>query len=518
MIRPRLIVLLLLIRPLGVPAALARQEQATAVEPAELARRGDLVGKLVSVDDRIRFFQNHPRVGYDELYLKRTPLPFRLPDHLRPDTPPRNQAVAVQGRLVREGSQLFVDVTSLNLQPADLERLAKAVAALPARDFETRRKWARWAEKRARDFGDGALAARAKAVEADALRVEADAQRSSVDAPREWLSLARQGRKTGVAEPGPSALAHRAFRAMLSTSKTQGALEKLKEEVDQLFPSAATPPAAGETGLGAWGEQYDQDPATAYRAAPPEIRAALDRRLWADVVEALLKSRVSTDVQGALRAVEDAEKQVPERPLLAAKLVEQVETRAREGLSALRLADARAVASLLERQAGDRGPAIEFYRDWLKAQRDRLSPTDAEGPVALAAQYESLLNDSETARQLLDQAWKIAPGSGPVTEAYKVRGYHRVGDGWEKVSAVAVPDLAASPPRAEADRDLQGKTPAEVKAILGGEPTGQQVVATKGRITLQWIFKETRQTRYVNFERRPGSLTPRVVSDFFLLR
>ncbi|WP_165072184.1 hypothetical protein [Paludisphaera rhizosphaerae] len=509
------LVLTIFVLTSGLPAARAWQESATAVEPADLARREDLVGKLVNVDDRVRFFQNHPRVGFDELYLRRTPVVFRLPPPLRPDSQPGNPAVVVQGRLVREGTQLFVDVTSLSLQPADLERLDKSVASLSARDYTSRLKLAEWAARRARDFADNALAARAKEIEAEGYRIESNAKRL-VDPPQEWLSLAKEGRKKGVAEPDPSALAHRAFRAMLAAAKSPPDLDSLKEEVERFFPSSATPPAGGETGLGAWGEQYEQDPATAYRSAPAGVRSALDRRLWADIVQKVLESRVAMDLQGALKAVDDAEKLVPERPLLAAKLVDQAQTRARETLASLSLAEARSVASLLQKQAKDQGPALEFYRDWLKVRRDRLSPTDAEGPVALASLYESLLNDADSARRLLDRAWKIAPGSGPVTEAYKLRGYRRVGDGWEKDSP-AVAEVAAAP-TGTPDASLQGKTPAEVKAIVGGEPTNQVVVATKGRITLQWIFQETRQTRYVNFERRPGSQTPRVVSDFFLAR
>lgn len=508
-------VLSILVLTVGPPTALAWQEAATAVEPADLARREDLVGKIVRVDDRVRFFQNHPRVGYDELYLRRTPLVFRLPPPLRPESQPGNPAVVVQGRLVREGTHLLVDVTSLSLQPADLERLDKGVASLPARDYATRLRLAEWAARRAKDFGDNALAARAKEVEGEGYRIESNAKRF-VDPPQEWLSLAKEGRKKGVAEPDPSALAHRAFRAMLAAAKSPPDLDSLKEEVERFFPAAATPPSGGESGLGAWGEQYEQDPAAAYRSAPADTRSALDRRLLADVVQRGLESRVALDLQGALKAVGDAEKLVPERPLLAAKMVEQVQARARENLVSLSQADVRSVAALLEKQAKNQGPALEFYRDWLKARRDRLSPTDAEGPVALASLYESLLNDADSARRLLDRAWKIAPGAGPVTDAYKLRGYRRVGDGWEKGTPAAAEVAAAQ--TGTPDASLQGKTPAEVKAIVGGEPSSQVVVATKGRITLQWIFRETRQTRYVNFERRPGSQTPRVVSDFFLTR
>ncbi|AMV39506.1 hypothetical protein [Planctomyces sp. SH-PL62] len=492
------------------------QEAVTAVEPADLTRRDDLVGKLVLVDDRIRFFQNHPRVGYDELYLKRTPLAFRLPEELRPDTPPRNPAVVVQGRLVREGSRLYVDVTGLNLQPADLERLDKAVAALSARDFAQRREWGRWAAKRARDFGDGALGARAKAVEAEALRIEADGSRGTVDAADEWLTLAKQGRKQGVAEPDPSALAHRAFRSMLGSAKSPAELEKLKGEVEGFFPDAARPVSGPVGAVAALRARYDQDPAATYRAAPAELRKPLDRELWSDVVEKWLSVQVAQDVPSALRVVDQAAALVPDRPELAARLIDQVRTRAQATLPSLRLSDVKTIGALLTDRAKEPGAAIDFYRDWLKARRDRLSETDAEGPIALAALYDELLHDSDQARELLERAWKIAPGSNEVTEAFKLRGYRRAGDEWIKDS----PNLqaAATPPPVEGEQGLRGKTPAEVRAVMGLEPSSKTIVATKGRVILQWVFVETRQRRYVNFLYVPGSQNPRVASDFFLPR
>lgn len=500
------------------PASTAQQETATLVEPADLARREDLVGKLIVVDDHIRFFQNHPRVGYDELYLRRTSVPFRLPPPLRPETPPRNQVAIVQGRLTREGSRLYVDATAIDLQPSDLERFEKAVASFPARDFQARREWSRWAAKRAKAFGDDDLAARARVVEADALRIEAEMRRLGVDAPQEWLSLAQQGRKRGVAEPEPSALAHRAFRAMLAGAATPAVLGTLKDEVERFFPLASGDAAAGGVDLGSWGAKYDEDPASAYRSAPAELRKPLDRRLWGDVVQKLLETRAAEDVQAALKMVDETTSLLPERPDLATKMIAQAQARARQDLASLRIADLKAVGELLKRRAGDRGADLNLYRDWLKARRDRLSDTDAEGPVTLAGQYESLLNDSETARQLLERAWKIAPGSAPVADAFRLRGYRRVGEDWVKDEPIAAAPVPAGGRPSSPEQGLKNMTPAEVEAVMGVEPTSKTVVATRGRIMLQWIFAETRHKRYVNFVYVPGSREPRVASDFLLPR
>jgi len=498
------------------PSLTAQEEKAVFVDPAELASREDLIGKRVLVDDRVRFFQFHQRAGYDELYLRRTPIPFRLPPELRPKSPPRSPAVSVEGRLTKEGARLCIDVTSLNLQPSDLERLDKAVSSLPARDFENRKSWARWALKRADDFKDEPLRRRAEAVEAEALRLEAETKRVAVDAPREWLELAREARRRKVAEPSPSALAHRAFQAMLAETNAPDNLKALREEIERFFPEAPNDHAAAAANLAAWNEKYAADPASTYKDAPPPIRKALDRRLWVDVTAKLLERGVAQDLASSLKLVEQAEKLAPERPELVPKLIEQAQTLARRDLPSLRMEEVRTIGALLKDRAGRADSELAFYRDWLKAQRDRLGDADAEGRVALAARYEELLNDGESARELLERAWQIAPGAQVVANAFMLRGYRRVGDQWTKDAPAAEANNPTSP--ASADLGLLGKTPEEVRAILATRPTSKSLVGTKGRLVEQWMFLDTRQRRYVNFLHRPGEPRPRVVSDYFLPR
>ena len=61
----------------------AANPSAVTVDPSELARRGDLVGFEVIVDDRIASYQY--REG--RITLTRTPILFRLPPRLRFEPP-----------------------------------------------------------------------------------------------------------------------------------------------------------------------------------------------------------------------------------------------------------------------------------------------------------------------------------------------------------------------------------------------------------------------------------------------
>jgi hypothetical protein len=513
-----------LLSPSGQPAS--AQTEPVAVDAADLDRRADLVGKMVVIDDRVRFYQYHAGRGYDELYLKRTSAVFRLPPRLRPEGPPRPLPVVVQGRLARNQDQLVCEVVTLKVLPNDLDRLDQAVSALPARDFENRKAWAAWAEARGRAFKDNALIQRARSLEEEALRREGEQKRSTVDAPQELLALAEEGRRRKIAEPEPSALAHKALQAKLAAASKSDSVKEVIALIERFFPEAAKDRASGQIDLGRWTEAYANDPGAAYRAARADVRKALNRRLWADAVAKLLEVQAALDPRSAIELASRAETELPDRTQLATKLLNTGLDQARQNLGALRLAEVKALAQAYREQLKDPQAALELYRKWLKMQRDRLSETDAEGPVALAALYEDLLQDRAAARELLERAWKIDPGSKEVAEAFRTRGYQRVKDQWVEAAATTVsgetssPTAAGSRPEPSSPQGLRGKTPDEVSQLMASRPDGKVISATKGQIIEQWIFlvPNQSQVRYVNFLHAPGELLPRVVSDYFLPR
>ena len=152
---------------------------------------------MVVVDDRVRFYQYHAGRGYDELYLKRTNVVFRLPAPLRPEGSPRPMPVVVQGRLARDQDQLVCDVATLKVLPNDLDRLDQAIAALSARDFENRKAWAAWAEARGKAFKDNALIQRARVARG---RGSATGGRAKAGHGRCPEGMARPGRGGTTAE------------------------------------------------------------------------------------------------------------------------------------------------------------------------------------------------------------------------------------------------------------------------------------------------------------------------------
>jgi hypothetical protein len=507
-------------------AAQGRQEAnaPVLVEPTELLRRKDLIGREVLVDDRMAFYV--PRNGPDdELQLRRTPVTFLVPRRLRPLTQSRSAGLGavVRGTLEREGSLLVCRVTGLEVKPVDLERLEAAVAQLAARDYQKRREWARWAEHRASEFRDEPLMRRAKALEAEALRMEGEIKRVAVDPPQEWLAMAAEARRRKVPEPEPSALAHRALRAKLASADGLPASQEVLRELQSFFPDAPKDRNAGRTSLGEWEARYADDPAEAYRSAPSGIRKAMDRRLWADARQRVIEAEPIADLAAAVDRADRAAEEIPERPDLPARLLDKALASARRELGTMRQDEVRRLAEIYRVRLRRPDDALQVLRDWLELKKARLSETDAEGRVALATLYEDLIQDRVTAVALLRKAWDIDPSSRETAEAFRTRGFRKEKDGWVEGNppATAGPSVVQADPArpvAPASASLLGLTPEELERKLIVKPTYKNYVAARGQLIEQRVYLDSGSVRYVNLLRTPGDSKPRVIADYTLPR
>jgi tetratricopeptide (TPR) repeat protein len=499
------------------PAALGtRQDEPVPVEPADLAKRVDLVGKKVQVDDHKAYYLSRTGDDPDELQLKRTKITFLVPRKLRPEDTSRITGTVVRGVLRRDGARLVCDVTELRSVGGDLERLETGVKNLSAKDSETRKQWARWAERRARDFKNDTLLRRARELEAEAFRIETTSNRSVVDAPKEWLAMARDARRRKVPEPEPAALAHRALRSTLAAAGGAAELEAVIREIEEFFPRAANEPDAGRANVARWEAYYAKDPAAAYREATDSARRAFDRRLWADANERLLVAQATGDIHSALELAETATTRLPEKKDLASRLIEKAVAQAKDNLGSLRQSELKELADVLRNRLNRAEDAIAVTRQWLEVRKNRLTDTDALAPLNLAILYEEMLGDTVTSVELLRKAWRIDPSSKEIAEAFVSRGYRKVRNEW--VASVPGAEEAGREARPEAGRSkgLTGMTPEEVRQRMGGKPNQVCYLGSQGQLIEQWIYLDTQGVRYVNLLHSPGELKPRVVAFYTL--
>src|SRR5262249_27634965 len=153
-------------------------------------------------------------------------------------------------------------------------------------------------------------------------------------------------------------------------------------------------------------------------------------------------------------------------------------------IASLRLSEVENLARLYRDRMNQPENARAVLRSWLEDQRSRqLGPTDAEGRVTLAGQYEELLDDKAAAAELLHEAWKIDPKSPEVTDAFRRRGFRKINDEWVEPARARNGTVDAADPRPVPPMSkLANMTPGEVKALLGGAPNRVIYSASQGQI------------------------------------
>ena len=482
------------------------------VEPTDLVRRPELVGKDLVVDDRVRFFLESKRgQGYDELMLKRTEVPFRLPPRLKFSRSPSEPNARIMGTLKADEGRLVFEVLAIEMLPADLTRLDREIAKLRPEDFQAKRTWAFWAERRGKELNDPKLEARGVELEGEALWTEAS--RPEVDN----LALAAKSARRPVAESLRNALAHRGFLDRLARATTPVELDALAKQIEATLPASSDPKASAAADAASLGA-YAKDPATTYRDAPETVRAALDRRLMADTLQQSLERQVEARPTDASRLADLARERLSDRPDFAEQLRRRGLAEAEARVASMRQSEVEDLARKFHDQ-GEEDRARRLFRSWLADRRkNRLSASDAEGRILLAGSYDKLLGDRATAAELLREALAIDPQSKTVVDVFLRMGFRKGDDGWydpnsTTPAATNTPERAPGPdkaaPPAEAGESLKGLTRAQVRSRLGGKPDLIVRSASQGQSVEQWIYKNGKGSQVVRFLFEPGTTEPR---------
>ncbi len=504
---------------IGASSAFAQADEPVEVEPSQISKRPDLIGREILVDGRVRLFLPTAGKGFDEILLKGTETPngmdisFILPEGLRYPASPRGKSIRVRGVLRKDGDRWAVHVTAKpDLYLDDMKRIERGVSVLLPDDAESRSAWADWAKHRSRTYNDDALMATAEALHAEAIELEF--RKPTNRTAQGLITLAAKARAKGVAEPEPSALAHMAFRLRLASAKTAEDFDRLAADILAFLPRAKNR-SYGDAGLAL--EEYHRDPVTAYRKAEDSTRSALDRRLYCDAIAESYRVRsASADPKTLQDLSDEARSRIPDRPEVSNDLMRRSLDSGAESVTTLHKNEMLKLAQSL-RIAKQPERADRLIRTWLDDQKARqLSPTDATGRVDLAEDYLSLLKDKATAADLLREAVKIDETVRPTTDLrFQKMGFVRAGEDWKDPNApAAVASSSGSDPSPpNKDDPLIGLTPAEVKAQLG-EPKRVSRVATQGRISLQWAYDGMRGTTYIDFLQRAGDAQPAVIGRY----
>jgi hypothetical protein len=498
--------LILLLALISQPPAVVR------VSVADLEKRPELVGRDLMVEARSPKFIYDRARDWDTFTVQKSEVRFRLPPQFAFAKPPTTGGIRVRGTLRNVQGHLVFDVADRpELIPGDMERLEQAIGKFVPEDIASRHSWAEWAMRRAAEYDDDALRARAQQLAGDAIDLEA-AQPANAG-PFRQIELAARARELQVPEPTPTALVHRGARERLPRIASPEDAEGLVQLLEKILPQAASDPST-QNADPALLATYDRDPAQAYRAADPATRARLDRRLMADARQKAIELRANAAPSQLLALADRADKELPDRPQLARSLrLRGLET---TDVRELRLAEVQDRARLFE-TLGEPGRARDLLRSWLDFQRtSRLTPGDAEGRLSLATQYETLASDPRSAESLLREAWAIDPNAPETARAFRERGFRLVGKDWIAPESPAAgintnPDATASRPAASAGTDpYRGLNREQVIAMIG-QPDSVSRLVTQGHLREQWLYRRNRL--YLNFVQRPGTSVAVVASS-----
>jgi hypothetical protein len=478
------------------------------VEPADLAKRKDLIGREVVVDDRAKFYFPVPNKE-PEIILERTLVTVVLAPGLSYGGQPSGRSVRVQGVLRRraDGSGLEIQATKLPERwRTDVHRLKAVMAALSAEDAEARSGWGDWAAKRADAFDDDELRTLAIQLQTEAIELEYKKPRNRT--PEAFLALAKKARTKRVSEPLPSAIAHMGFRLRLASVKTIDDFQRIADDVKAFLPDSKTP-AKADVRLPV--ETYDADPYTTYRGAPRDVRWALDRRLWTDARAEVYRLRAVGKPDEWKALGEEAKAELPDRAEIGGELVRRFYKHRNDNVINLKKSEMLDLASNADTPA-DR-EAIQ--RKWLDHQRTRvLTPDDSDQRVELAKDYLNIVKDKSTWAALLQEALEIDASNSAAEDQLRRGGYVKTNGVWHDPKDPNKPPEDANNNPADGREDpLIGLTPTEVKAQLG-EPKTVSRIASRDRICIQWIYEGTRGSQYIDFVQDAGHPQPVVTGRF----
>ena len=271
--------------------------------------------------------------------------------------------------------------------------------------------------------------------------------------------------------------------------------------------------------LAEWSSRMKTNPLGTYRAASESVRAALDRALLVDALERLFERRLADDPSRARALGDEARERLPDRPLVASRLRERALTATEAKAAVMRLSEVETLARDF-REAGQPERAKAVLMTWLNDQRKRLNPSDADGHVILAGQYDKLAGDRTTAGDLLRAALRADPQSKGAPDALRRMGFRKSdkGDWYDPEparAASATPDEPAVAPSRAKGESLRGQTPEQVRANLG-KPNRVAREATQDATVEQWTYLQGRRQLIVVISRPRGNARAEVIASYSL--
>lgn len=514
------------------------------VSPDQL-HKPEWLNKTVEIEDRISDFRKHGG-KIDEIAIKGTPIPLKLAGPMRLDRPSPMPRGRFQGRVIKVGNLFQFMVMNMELLPSEREELASKVAAVPAGDAQKRLELASWADAIGTRYADQGLRESARKLRSEAFKILGMKEDDPGTSPGSTaIAAANDASKAGTDPAIVRSLAHLGLEKAVSGTNDQAGLERLTRDIVGLLPDAAKP-REGKISDQIAG-RYKADPLNAYIEAGEEDRQLLDRDLLARAMEKGLLIAADNQPEQLEGMVDVAKRNFPDRPAMADSVRDRGLLALVDKAKTLRRDDLIKLVAQVRDTFGQAELAQKLAREWLASrQAENLAPNDAEGRLALAKDYLSMLGDKRTAAALLREALSIDPDHAASATELTSLGWKKDGDRWvdpdepdpnqstaegkfpapqpnlpggklaNSGGEVPAPPRPSQPPATGADPEtLVGVSQAQIQAKFG-IPDRKVRALTQGLLTEQWIYETPSSNQIVQFVRRSVRSEPAVKAVYLV--
>lgn len=442
-----------------------------------------------------------------------------------------SKVVEVSGRIEKEATsgKLYFEIDQIRQLPTDLQTLAERERAI-ARGTPT--QWyelAEWAGARGKFYNDEELIDRSKIANRKGLSLERQELKELT--PAALRTLANRASELGLEDSLRLDWLHESYwlewealqksapKVDLSADEFNVAKDPVFQFLDRLDKDLPGAKTVVEGVLPLLVNEYRRNSVLTYHNASEVKRRTLERLFHIEVATAAISRITKPDGSNGGEIANRIDELLAEQHDLAEKHRDaELDFQAKNSATLTRNQLGELVRRCRDRK--QEAFAKEAITHWLTRRETSLRKDGVTGLIQLADERLALLQDQPGAGALLIEALQVAPKNEDILERLKKLGYREVNGQW--VSPQANPGAPNTPLPVANETDLErfirlgvpkiGMTPAQLLKCLGS-PQSLTRVATSGRVTETWTYRDGTTVRYsVTVERRPSRGTAEVVA------
>ncbi|MCA9109335.1 MAG: hypothetical protein KDA52_05280 [Planctomycetaceae bacterium] len=491
---------------LGNSSALAadKDQRTSSIQDFVAARDrwSQLIGRPLRVEGRISVF------GSNELRFAECDVRFVSERKL---TRPRGELtnVEVAGQLQKDNGRFVFQVREFQTRPNDLEQLKLDRLVMDTTQPDAYFELGTWAKEQGKFYSDDDLRAAGNELFRDGLmRAHDSLAAGDASGMRE---LAAKVKEFGVEERLQQQFLHEANRMEFTAAAQQEKpnLAALATRVARDLPGSRTPVADGVAALR---NDYEQAPEAVYRVADEDTRRRLERVFYSQVILAAIEQEAAEDGRNGYSIAERIENELPEMTDIVDRYRQQELAYLDNRIGQLTRQQLLDLAGKHE-QRGESEQVTNVKRRWLQSREAAAKTDGPRGMMELGEEYLNLMEDERNAARMFQLAYSANPELRTISDWFADHGYVLNQGRWTKPSEAP---MSADDDLAEAVREgrpQQGMSGAQVRESIGSAPTSIVRMATAGRISEVWHFKDLGISVQLSRSSQQSELTVLRVTD-----